>query len=86
MPTDNRPNGLRVDIAQAMADLQPSTFRFPGGNNLEGQTVGESIFPDLYLSDWIVRLTFVTHRHTLAVGPNHRASRQSSWAQGRLGL
>lgn len=51
MPTDNRPNGLRVDIAQAMADLQPSTFRFPGGNNLEGQTVGESIFPDLYLSD-----------------------------------
>lgn len=27
----NRPNGLRPDLAQAIADLKPATFRFPGG-------------------------------------------------------
>ncbi|KAI0321490.1 alfa-L-arabinofuranosidase precursor [Amylostereum chailletii] len=35
----NQPNGMRKDIAQALLDLGPSFFRFPGGNNLEGQTV-----------------------------------------------
>ncbi|KAI0088820.1 glycoside hydrolase family 51 protein [Irpex rosettiformis] len=35
----NRPNGMRIDIAEALADMGPSFFRFPGGNNLEGQTV-----------------------------------------------
>jgi alpha-L-arabinofuranosidase len=33
---NNRPNGLRVDLMEAMAGLNPSFFRFPGGNNLEG--------------------------------------------------
>jgi len=28
-------NGMRVDIADALAELKPSFFRFPGGNNLE---------------------------------------------------
>ncbi|PBK78654.1 alfa-L-arabinofuranosidase precursor [Armillaria solidipes] len=32
----NRPNGMRVDIANALQDLGPSFFRFPGGNNLGG--------------------------------------------------
>ncbi|VDC07497.1 unnamed protein product [Peniophora sp. CBMAI 1063] len=32
-------NGMRQDIAQALKDLGPSFFRWPGGNNLEGQTV-----------------------------------------------
>jgi hypothetical protein len=27
----NRPNGLRADLAQAIADLQPKFVRFPGG-------------------------------------------------------
>ncbi|KAF2225623.1 glycoside hydrolase superfamily [Elsinoe ampelina] len=32
----NRKNGLRVDIAQALADMNPTFLRFPGGNMLEG--------------------------------------------------
>ncbi|KIJ46036.1 glycoside hydrolase family 51 protein [Sphaerobolus stellatus SS14] len=35
----NRANGMRQDIAQALADIAPASFRFPGGNNLEGNTV-----------------------------------------------
>lgn len=34
----NRANGLRVDLAETLASIQPSFFRFPGGNNLEGQS------------------------------------------------
>ncbi|KAI0694224.1 glycoside hydrolase family 51 protein [Cytidiella melzeri] len=34
----NRPNGMRVDIAEALAETGPAFFRFPGGNNI-GQTV-----------------------------------------------
>lgn len=33
---NNRPNGLRVDLMEAMAQLKPSFFRMPGGNNIEG--------------------------------------------------
>ncbi|KAF8891085.1 alfa-L-arabinofuranosidase precursor [Gymnopilus junonius] len=33
-----RANGMRVDIAEALAEMGPSFFRLPGGNNLEGQT------------------------------------------------
>ncbi|KAF7323682.1 putative alpha-L-arabinofuranosidase A [Mycena kentingensis (nom. inval.)] len=33
-----RKNGMRVDIAEALAEMRPAFFRFPGGNNLEGQT------------------------------------------------
>jgi len=32
----NRPNGLRKDLMEALAELSPSYFRFPGGNNIEG--------------------------------------------------
>ncbi|RAL08865.1 alpha-N-arabinofuranosidase A [Aspergillus homomorphus CBS 101889] len=35
----SRPNGLRDDIAQAIADMRPTFLRFPGGNNLEGLEV-----------------------------------------------
>ncbi|KDR74756.1 hypothetical protein GALMADRAFT_227157 [Galerina marginata CBS 339.88] len=35
----NRANGMRADIAQALADMKPSFFRLPGGNNLEGPTI-----------------------------------------------
>ncbi|KAJ6491401.1 glycoside hydrolase family 51 protein [Mycena vitilis] len=33
-----RANGMRADIAEALAEMKPAFFRFPGGNNLEGQT------------------------------------------------
>lgn len=36
---NNRSNGLRQDIASALAEIKPGSWRFPGGNNLEGQTV-----------------------------------------------
>lgn len=35
----NRANGLRNDVASALAEMGPSFWRFPGGNNLEGGTV-----------------------------------------------
>ncbi|KAF1918718.1 glycoside hydrolase superfamily [Ampelomyces quisqualis] len=33
-----RKNGLRIDIAEALADMNPHVLRFPGGNMLEGLT------------------------------------------------
>lgn len=33
---NNRKNGLRIDLMEAMAGLYPSFFRAPGGNNVEG--------------------------------------------------
>lgn len=30
----NRENGMRMDLAQTLADMKPAFFRFPGGNNL----------------------------------------------------
>jgi alpha-N-arabinofuranosidase len=35
----NRPNGARIDIAQAFADLKPGYLRLPGGSDLEGLTI-----------------------------------------------
>ncbi len=32
----NRPNGMRPDIMQLLADMKPGFLRFPGGNYLEG--------------------------------------------------
>ena len=37
----DRKNGLRQDIGKALNDLNPSFFRFPGGNNLEGVTISQ---------------------------------------------
>ncbi|KAF7318283.1 Alpha-L-AF-C domain-containing protein [Mycena chlorophos] len=34
-----RANGMRPDIAETLAANKPAFWRFPGGNNLEGQTV-----------------------------------------------
>ncbi|PQE05084.1 Alpha-L-arabinofuranosidase A protein [Rutstroemia sp. NJR-2017a BVV2] len=33
---NNRPNGMRPELMQAMKDLNPSFLRIPGGNNIEG--------------------------------------------------
>ena len=38
---NNRPNGLRKDILQMLADLNPKFLRFPGGNYLEGNKIEE---------------------------------------------
>ncbi|KAL8283928.1 hypothetical protein RQP46_005360 [Phenoliferia psychrophenolica] len=35
----NRPNGLRIDLMETLASMNPSFFRWPGGNNIEGNTV-----------------------------------------------
>jgi alpha-L-arabinofuranosidase len=35
----NRPNGLRPDLAQLVADLKPRFVRFPGGCIVEGRTL-----------------------------------------------
>ena len=35
----NRPNGLRPDLAQMLADLKPGFARFPGGCVVEGGTI-----------------------------------------------
>ncbi|KAG8767929.1 hypothetical protein FRC12_005948 [Ceratobasidium sp. 428] len=32
----NRPNGMRIDLAETLMATKPGIFRFPGGNNLEG--------------------------------------------------
>ena len=36
----NRPNGLRPDLVARLRDIGPKVFRFPGGNYVEGATVG----------------------------------------------
>lgn len=36
----NRPNGLRADLAQTVADLQPKFVRFPGGCLVHGDGLG----------------------------------------------
>ncbi|KAG6841718.1 hypothetical protein C0991_007604 [Blastosporella zonata] len=34
-----RENGMRIDLAEALAATKPSIWRFPGGNNLEGLSI-----------------------------------------------
>lgn len=41
-----RPNGLRPDLAQAIADLQPKFIRFPGGCIVHGGWLGTRAFYD----------------------------------------
>ena len=36
---NNRPNGMRKDLAQHIYDMKPKFLRFPGGNNLEGESI-----------------------------------------------
>ncbi|HRZ96008.1 MAG TPA: alpha-L-arabinofuranosidase C-terminal domain-containing protein [Paludibacter sp.] len=36
----NRPNGMRADLAQTVADLQPKFIRFPGGCLVHGDGLG----------------------------------------------
>ncbi|KAF8713791.1 Alpha-L-arabinofuranosidase C-terminus, partial [Rhizoctonia solani] len=34
-----RQNGMRIDLAESLAGTKPGVWRFPGGNNLEGQVI-----------------------------------------------
>jgi alpha-L-arabinofuranosidase len=36
----DRPNGNRIDLMQMLGDLHPAFLRLPGGNYLEGDTIG----------------------------------------------
>ncbi len=38
---NNRPNGLRPDLAQLLKDLKPGFMRFPGGCIVEGRTLDQ---------------------------------------------
>ena len=38
----DRPNGLRPDLMHLMADMHPTFLRMPGGNFLEGNTLGDA--------------------------------------------
>ncbi|KAJ3806612.1 arabinofuranosidase [Lentinula aff. lateritia] len=41
-PTFNgRTNGFRMDLSETLLDMKPAFFRFPGGNNLEGETAAD---------------------------------------------
>lgn len=42
----NRPNGLRADLAQSIADLKPKFIRFPGGCIVHGGWLGTSAMYD----------------------------------------
>ncbi|KAJ5125069.1 uncharacterized protein N7515_008894 [Penicillium bovifimosum] len=71
-PTWNdRPNGMRKDLMQALADLGPKFLRFPGGSNLEGQTIegrwkwNETIGP---LKDRPGRATAWLYEETSGIG------------------
>ncbi|CAI7579097.1 unnamed protein product [Penicillium discolor] len=71
-PTWNdRPNGMRKDLMQAMADMGPTFLRFPGGNNLEGDSIegrwkwNETIGP---LTDRPGRATTWQYQETLGLG------------------
>ena len=37
----SRPNGIRRDLGQIVEDLGTTFFRFPGGNNLEGESIDQ---------------------------------------------
>ena len=56
-PTWNdRPNGLRKDLMQMMADMHPKFLRCPGGNYLEGDTLATRF-------DWKKTIGPVEERH-----------------------
>src|SRR3972149_6460941 len=39
----NRPNGMRLDLAEMLVNLRPSFLRFPGGCWVEGDTLDQSM-------------------------------------------
>ncbi|RCH67336.1 alpha-L-arabinofuranosidase [Streptomyces sp. SDr-06] len=68
-----RANGLRVDLMEKLAALQPKFLRFPGGNYLEGNVVADRF-------DWKKTIGPVEQR------PGHRNSAWGYWSTDGLGL
>ncbi|MEV6796392.1 alpha-L-arabinofuranosidase C-terminal domain-containing protein [Streptomyces sp. NPDC051320] len=69
----NRPNGLRVDLVEKLAALEPAFLRFPGGNYLEGNVIADRF-------DWKKTIGPVEER------PGHRNSAWGYWSTDGLGL
>jgi alpha-N-arabinofuranosidase len=69
----NRPNGLRPDLMQLLAEMHPSFLRFPGGNYLEGNTI-KTRFP------WKETLGDIAGR------PGHDNDGWHYWSNDGLGL
>ncbi|WP_242693137.1 alpha-L-arabinofuranosidase C-terminal domain-containing protein [Sabulibacter ruber] len=66
-----RPNGLRADMVQLLADMKPGFLRFPGGCIVEGRTLDERFQWKKTIGDVENRATLVNrwntefkHRHT----------------------
>ncbi|HVU07415.1 MAG TPA: alpha-L-arabinofuranosidase C-terminal domain-containing protein [Verrucomicrobiae bacterium] len=53
---NNQPNGFRKDLMQMLADLNPKFLRFPGGNYVEGNKIGERF-------DWKKTIGPIEQRH-----------------------
>ncbi|MFE2432091.1 LamG-like jellyroll fold domain-containing protein [Streptomyces sp. NPDC059373] len=70
---NNRPNGLRVDLMEKLAALQPKFLRFPGGNYLEGNTIASRF-------DWKKTIGPVEQR------PGHPDDAWGYWSTDGLGL
>ncbi|WP_329116816.1 alpha-L-arabinofuranosidase C-terminal domain-containing protein [Streptomyces sp. NBC_01465] len=69
----NRPNGLRPDLAEKLAALNPKFLRFPGGNYLEGNVIADRF-------DWKKTIGPVEER------PGHQNSAWGYWSTDGLGL
>ncbi len=70
---DNAPNGLRVDLMRKLAALNPGFFRVPGGNYLEGKTIGTRFA-------WEKTVGPIEQR------PGHVNSAWGYWSQDGMGL
>ncbi len=69
----NRPNGLRQDLFEILASMNPKVLRFPGGNYVEGVTVGTRW-------NWKQTIGPVWER------PGHQNSAWGYWSDDGLGL
>ena len=70
---DNTANGLRVDLMQKLAALQPGYMRIPGGNYLEGDTIATRF-------NWEDTVGPIQDR------PGHLNSAWGYWSQDGMGL
>ena len=78
---NDRPNGLRKDLAEPMRELSPGFLRFPGGNNLEGYSTYERW-------KWWQTIGSVQHNDssTHAVTDSYQATERSQRTRGNLGV
>lgn len=68
----DRPNGNRPDLMRILAEMKPRFLRFPGGNYLEGETIGQRF-------DWKKTIGDISQR------PGHE-SPWGYWSTDGLGL